>query len=183
MVRVDQDLDAQVVGSSDLARSGASMSRGRGWAQRCACWCLGEGVVLGAVRCRAPLGCVGDEVVLRYICVRVGFGERVRAGVLCLRVCGLCGKFGEEREVRCRCGWVLRGRSVVHVQTNQNFFGLFSSWNALWGLAVWGSPRVYGTMTLSPTSVAPCRPWARLGSYLDRCLRASEFRSIYCTSY
>ena len=86
VVRVDQDLDAQVVGSSNLARSGVSMSRGRGWARRCACWCLGEEVVLGAVCCCVSLGWMCGDVVFLCISARVGVGERVRAGVLCLRV-------------------------------------------------------------------------------------------------
>ena len=62
------------------------MSRGRGWARRCACWCLGEEVVLGAVCCCVSLGCMCGDVVFLCISARVGVGERVRAGVLCLRV-------------------------------------------------------------------------------------------------
>ena len=44
--------------------------------------CLGEQVVLGAESCGVSFGCVGDDVLLRCICARVGVGERVRAGVV-----------------------------------------------------------------------------------------------------
>ena len=39
------------------------------------------------VRCVVclSLGCMCDDVVFLGICARVGIGERVRAGVLCLR--------------------------------------------------------------------------------------------------
>ena len=43
--------------------------------------CLGEPVVL-AESCGVSFGCVGDDVLLRCICARVGVGERVRAGVV-----------------------------------------------------------------------------------------------------
>ena len=61
-------------------------------------WRLGEDVVLGAEICGVFFGWLGDDVLLRCICARVGVGERVRAGVVAHLV--VCVKRRErERDV------------------------------------------------------------------------------------
>ena len=62
--------------------------------------CLGEQVVLGAESCGVSFGCVGDDVLLRCICARVGVGERVRAGVVAHLVVCVKREEREESELR-----------------------------------------------------------------------------------